>query len=94
MSDKMNRVHILISGRVQGVGFRFFARHCALKLNISGYAKNLVNGDVEIIAEGKKSNLDEFVKELKKGPPLSRVADVKINKREYTDGFRRFSIRY
>ena len=52
--------YILISGKVQGVGFRYFTRQNAIRLGVHGYAKNLPNGKVEVVAEGDKATLDEF----------------------------------
>lgn len=92
--DEKIRLHILIDGRVQGVGFRFFTRRQALTLGITGYARNLINGKVEVVAEGKESDLEEFVKKLKRGPSMSRVTDIKIDRQKYRGEFRSFSIRY
>ena len=58
VNSKMQR-YILISGVVQGVGFRYFTRQNAMKLGVHGYAKNLPNGKVEVVAEGDKATLDE-----------------------------------
>jgi len=92
--NKKIRLYILISGRVQGIGFRFFTRHHASTLGITGYVKNLVNGKVEVVAEGKESDLEEFVRRLKQGPSLARVIDIKIDRRKYKGNFKRFSIEY
>ncbi|MCX7726113.1 MAG: acylphosphatase [Chitinispirillaceae bacterium] len=72
------RIGIIVSGRVQGVGFRFFTRNCARKYNISGWVRNCDDGSVEIEAEGEKDKIENFTEEIKKGPPSSRVTDVKI----------------
>ena len=55
------QLHILVSGHVQGVGFRDFARRNAVRFEIRGFTKPLANGDVEIVAEGAKAALDEFI---------------------------------
>lgn len=88
------RLHILVSGRVQGVGFSFFTRRLALGLGLTGYVKNLVNGKVEAVAEGKESDMEKFLVGIKKGPSWSMVTDVKIDRRKYRGSFRNFSIRY
>lgn len=67
----------LVSGRVQGVGFRWFVQQQANKLNISGTVKNLINGDVEIIAQSDISTLENFKSQVRKGPALSRVDTIK-----------------
>ncbi len=69
----------IIKGRVQGVGFRYFVFRKAVSLGIKGYVKNLSNGDVEVIAEGSKNNMDEFEKFLWRGPSLSKVIDIKTD---------------
>lgn len=92
-SDKI-RLYILISGRVQGVGFRFFTRRLALGLGITGHVKNLANGKVEAVAEGNESEMEEFAAKLGRGPSWAMVTDVKIDRRKYKGSFRSFSIRY
>lgn len=69
----MKRYHILVKGRVQGVGFRYHAKYAAMKTNITGWAKNLDNGDVEIEAQGEDKFLEVFVKLLEKGNGFSKV---------------------
>ncbi|WP_305909158.1 acylphosphatase [Methylomarinum sp. Ch1-1] len=69
-------VQIVISGRVQGVYFRAFTQKQAKKLNLTGYAKNLSNGDVEIIACGEKSQLEKLVQWCHKGPIMAKVNSV------------------
>ena len=93
VSQKMQR-YILISGKVQGVGFRYFTQQNATKLGVHGYAKNLPNGKVEVVAEGDKATLDEFVKILWKGPPASRVEDVKVEARPHSGEYTAFGIKY
>ncbi|MDE0297340.1 MAG: acylphosphatase [Candidatus Poribacteria bacterium] len=85
--------HILISGRVQGVGFRDFARRSAEKHGIHGYTKNLGNGDVEIVAEGARIALHEFLVVLEKGPPMGIVDRVRIDERDCDGEYSNFEIR-
>jgi acylphosphatase len=66
-----------VKGRVQGVWFRDSTRREALKLNIIGYAKNLANGDVEVLAVGEVAALDSLCRWLNEGPPLARVGEVR-----------------
>jgi acylphosphatase len=65
-----------ISGRVQGVGFRYFAQRAAASLGLTGYAKNLDDGRVEVYASGAASKLSELAGLLRKGPPHSDVRNV------------------
>lgn len=86
------RLYCKVSGLVQGVGYRFFARKYANLLNITGYAKNLWDGKVEVVAEGEKENLLKFLEELKKGPSLSQVKKIDAKWEEKTDKYNDFSV--
>ncbi|MBD1576980.1 MULTISPECIES: acylphosphatase [Vibrio] len=65
-----------VSGSVQGVGFRYQTAHQGLSLGLTGYAKNLNNGDVEVLVCGDANKVDEFVAWLKKGPRSAFVAKL------------------
>jgi len=67
----------LISGRVQGVGFRFFAEREAKRLGICGYVKNLSNGSVEVYAAGEPDSLESFRSKLAEGPSAAEVTQVR-----------------
>ena len=88
------QLYILISGRVQGVGFRAFTKRNATQLGIRGYAKNLSNGKVEVVAEGDRATLDQLLVVLRKGPSASKVDDVKIEERPFSGKHKAFEIRY
>jgi len=66
----------LISGRVQGVGFRFFAEASASREGIEGWARNLPDGRVEVAAQGEAESIDRFERALHHGPPGARVDHV------------------
>ncbi len=66
----------IIHGRVQGVGYRYFAQRCARDRGVVGYAKNLWDGDVEVAAQGDQVALDLFASDLRQGPSVSRVERV------------------
>ena len=68
----------LISGQVQGVGYRNFARQAARALGIHGYAKNLFDGRVEVHAQGPSAALDEFAGSLARGPLWGEVRHVEV----------------
>jgi acylphosphatase len=72
------RLTALVRGRVQGVGFRAFVRRSALDLKISGYAENLPDGRVEVVAEGERSELEHLLVLLRKGPPHAEVTDIDV----------------
>jgi len=65
-----------VRGRVQGVGYRYFAQHAATALNLSGYATNLDDGRVEVYAAGPVEALNEFAGMLHRGPRFSDVRGV------------------
>ena len=80
MNNKIinNSVKITVSGYVQGVGFRYYIARIAHNLNLTGYVKNLYNGNVEIYAEGRDEFLDELIKNAKLGPSHSHVEDIRV----------------
>ena len=87
------RLHIFVSGRVHGVGFRMFAYDAAQRLNLVGWVRNRFNGDVEIVAEGNRQKLEILLGMVRQGPPVSLVTDIKFNWEEPTGSFYRFELR-
>ncbi len=69
----------IVRGRVQGVGFRMFVRHEALRLGLCGYTRNLPDGTVEVVATGKVPDLELFMARLRTGPPDARVESIEIH---------------
>jgi len=90
----MERVHLIISGDVQGVGFRFTAIEVARGLDLTGWVKNCPDGSVEIVAEGPREKLENLITWAKKGPALAKVEDVKIRWETATGEFSSFEARY
>lgn len=84
-------VILTVSGRVQNVGFRYFATSLANRLCVSGYVKNLSNGNVLIEAEAEEDVLNYFIENIKKGPSHAYVGNVAIQESEIQDfvGFSR-----
>ena len=74
----MIAVHILVSGRVQGVSFRVNAQKQANRLGLDGWVRNIPNGSVEIHAEGPDASVEEFIEWCRVGPSKSFVKDVKV----------------
>ncbi len=68
----------VIGGRVQGVGFRYFAERSAARENVHGFVRNLVDGRVEVVAEGDVEALDRFERAIRVGPRGARVDDVDV----------------
>jgi len=79
-----------VYGRVQGVGFRLFCWNWAQSLGIFGYAKNLTDGSVEVLAQGKEENLQEFLEKIKQGPKLAKVEKIEIIWRKAKNKFSYF----
>lgn len=77
--DERARFTAIVSGRVQGVGFRAFVRRNALDLGLAGYAENLPDGRVEVVAEGPRDELEHFLVRLRHGPTHANVADVDLS---------------
>lgn len=75
----MKRVHVIVSGRVQGVGFRYFAVSLASKYQISGWVRNLYNGDVELEAQGTSDKLQFFLQEVQEGNRFVRVRNMEVS---------------
>jgi len=86
------RVHVIVSGRVQGVFFRYETKKEALKRGVKGWVRNLPTGEVEAVFEGEKEDVEEMIKFCRKGPPLAKVKDVKVSWEEYKGEFEDFKI--
>jgi acylphosphatase len=82
-----------IKGRVQGVGFRYFAQAQAQRLGLRGFARNLPDGSVEVVAVGQREALELFARELEEGPASARVAQCQILWLENAEAFADFTIR-
>jgi acylphosphatase len=76
MRSEKQAKRFFISGRVQGVGYRYFAVNAAEQIGVAGYAKNLPDGRVEVYAIGTDCQLREFDQELRRGPAFASVSDV------------------
>ena len=85
---------IVVEGRVQGVGFRDFARREAEKVGLVGYAMNLDDGTVRVVVEGARAAIDALVPALEKGPRLGRVTRVSVAWTAPRGEFTSFGIRY
>jgi acylphosphatase len=68
--------HYLVRGRVQGVGYRYFALEAAERRGIRGYARNLPGQEVEVYAEAEEAALELFKRELERGPAMARVTEI------------------
>jgi acylphosphatase len=93
MNEKV-RAHVIVSGRVQGVFFRAETKEKARELGVSGWVKNLAEGQVEAVFEGEKAQVEQMVKWAKSGPPGAIVNDLDLSWEEYQGEFGNFEIRY
>lgn len=86
--------HIIVTGLVQGVGYRYYAFRHARQLGLVGWVKNLPDRTVEITVEGDSSALNEYARELKIGPSSAVVREVVVETIEPTGGYGDFDVRY
>lgn len=87
------RMHLHISGRVQGVFFRDTTSQMAESMGLTGYVKNLIDGRVEIVVEGKKGDVDRLVQWCHTGPRGAIVKSVEIHNEPYHGEFKFFEVR-
>jgi acylphosphatase len=90
----MKRVHVYISGRVQGVFFRAETHRTAKSFNLVGWVRNMADSRVEALFEGKDKNIDKMLEWCHIGPPAARVEEVLTEEEPYTGEFDDFSIKY
>lgn len=85
-------IHLLVSGQVQGVGFRYYVHHAARRHYLAGWVKNLADGRVEVMAEGDEEELRDFIAELRQGSRWSTVDEMQVEWAHYQSKFRHFEI--
>ncbi len=88
------RAHVIISGRVQGVFFRMETKRAAANFGVFGWVKNQPDGTVEAVFEGDRDRVDAIVEWCREGPPHADVAEVTVNREDYTGEFKGFDINY
>jgi len=93
MSDPAG-LKVIVHGRVQGVYYRAFTHRAARGLSLTGWVKNLPSGDVEVLAEGARDDLEALLKQLKVGPEGASVSRIDATWSEFTGGFSGFNVRY
>lgn len=90
----MQRVHVYVSGRVQGVFFRAETQKAASSLNLSGWVRNMDDGRVEAVFEGDRLEIDKMLDWCRQGPPMSRVDHVEVVHETFTGDLQGFRIVY
>ena len=88
------KVHIIVVGHVQGVGFRYYTFKRAREIGVTGYVKNLPDGTVEIEAEGDRNLLEDLIEQVKIGPRAAVVNDVHVSWETYTGEYEKFQVTY
>ena len=88
------RAHVHISGRVQGVFFRYETQALAEELGVKGWVRNTSGGRVEAVFEGEREKVEQMLDFCRRGPPGARVTDVEVKWESYLEEFSSFSIRF
>jgi acylphosphatase len=87
--ENLSGLHAIVEGHVQGVGYRYFVQEVAAGIGISGWVRNRMDGSVEVLAEGKRENLEKLLAALRRGPRSAYVSDLTFDwlpaTNEYTD---------
>ncbi len=90
----MVSAEIVVRGRVQGVGYRFFTEKLAATLGVKGWSMNMPDGTVMLDIEADKKAADKFIGELRKGPSMARVTDVSVSWKPCEGRFSSFFIKF
>ena len=94
MHNDVIKIHLFVSGYVQGVFFRHKTYKKAVSLNLKGFVKNLNDGRVEVVAEGKKGDVNKLIEFCKKGPLFAKVKDLIVNYEKVSNKFKEFRVEY
>lgn len=89
----LRHVHIIVIGQVQGVGFRYFTYTMANQIGVLGHVCNLGDGTVEIFAEAKDLNMEQFIAYVRQGPTYARVDELKVQELKDAGNYSRFNFR-
>lgn len=84
--------HVFVSGFVQGVGFRQFVKHQALKIGLTGWVKNLSDNRVKAVFSGSENQINKIISLCRKGPFLSEVKDIQVDFEDTKQCFNSFEI--
>ena len=91
--NRIERLHTSVEGRVQGVGFRYFVQEQAVRLALTGWVRNRWDGSVEVIAEGKRGDLEKLLSALARGPRSANVMRIIPEWQTASGDFSHFNIR-
>lgn len=87
-------VHVYVSGLVQGVAFRYYARRQARGLGVTGWVKNLHDGRVELLLEGEESTVEQMVDWCRHGPRSAHVMDIRIEHYPHSGKYAAFEVTF
>lgn len=93
-NESLKRVHVLFSGRVQGVGFRYTVCRIAAQHNVTGNVRNLANGDVELTAEGPQPVLSDFLFSIRNSPLREGILREQMTWEPPTGEFKQFGVSF
>jgi acylphosphatase len=93
-TSDLERVHVYIEGLVQGVFFRYHTQRLARELGVKGWVRNLPDGRVEAVMEGKREALERMLDFCRRGPPGAVVERVEVERGKAEGRFRDFEVRY
>ena len=93
-SDELAGLQAFVSGNVQGVGSRYFAMSVAKELGVTGWVRNLYDGNVQVVAEGKSTSLETYLERRRQGPRAGRGEEVRFSWLPYQGNFDRFNVRF
>lgn len=93
MENEKARLHAVVEGRVQGVGFRYFVVDAAQSLEVAGWVRNRWDDTVEVMAEGERPALEKLLAALRRGPRAAYVSNVQVDWEPVTGEFKRFWIK-
>lgn len=89
-----SRAHVVVSGLVQGVSFRYYIRLKALENKVAGWVRNLPDGRIEAVFEGNKEDVEKMIEFCKSGPSNAYVGDLNVRWENFKGETDRFEIRY
>ena len=92
MPGDHERLHVIVEGRVQGVGFRYFVSEKAKLMGLTGWVRNTYRNEVEVMAEGPRGQLEAFLQIVRQGPAMSVVTHSKVDWLDARGQFKAFSI--
>lgn len=86
--------HLRIHGKVQGVGYRFYATRVARKMGLKGWIQNMRDGSVEALVEGDKKAIDEWIEDIREGPRHAEVTKIDQESKDFTGKLPDFDVKF